>query len=328
MYGEQSRFSVDGGADIRVLLADDEEMSRRGFSAALDESAGITLIGSTRIDQELHQFIRSKRPDVVLLNSATDRNWVDMVREILSDMPEPGIPKVIVVTGADTEDRLLQAVHAGATGVLLRSISAEELGYAIRHVAVGHSVISPAVTSYLLARLRMLAGGAGCDLPSIALVNALSGREREILVGLACGRSNREIAIEAHLSIATVKSHVSSILTKLDVRDRVQAALLGQRAGLAGWRELDSRPPARCYRAKTLPVGCLADARRAHGVMFACASSGCPVTPGGRGRAVPGNPSMNSKDRQNTLTWNHSARCNAAAKSWRVALLAALASTR
>lgn len=282
MYGRQSRFPVVRGADIKVLLADDEEMTRRGFSAALDESIGITLVGSTGIDPELHRLIRSKRPDVVLLNSATDGNWIDMIRDILSDLPEPGTPKVIVVTGAETDERLLAAVHAGAAGVLLRTISVEELSYAVRHVAAGHSVISPAATSYLLARLRMLAGGGGNDLRSISLVNALSRREREILAGLASGRSNREIALETHLSVATVKSHVSNILTKLDVRDRVQAALLGQRAGLAGRRELDPQPPPRWYGARTLRVG-QADARRcAHSGMFPCglrrvrvASSAC-----------------------------------------------------
>jgi DNA-binding NarL/FixJ family response regulator len=252
MSEKQPRSFAVRGTDIRVLLADDEEMSRRGFSAALEESYGITLIGSTSVGAELHHRVHSGRPDVVLLNSATDSDWVETVRDLQADLPEPETPKVIVVTGADTDDRLLQAIQAGAAGVLLRNVSVEELSYAVRHVAAGHSVISPAATSYMLARLRILVGGAGDDTPSIATIAVLSRREREILAGLASGRSNREIAIETQLTVATVKSHVSNILTKLDVRDRVQAALLGQRAGVAAEFKPRCAPSPDWFRARAV----------------------------------------------------------------------------
>lgn len=231
MPGIESQPAAVRVTDVRVLLVDDEEMSRRGFSTALDESQGITLIGSTRVGDDLYRSVRSGRPDVVLLNSATDNDWIGAVRELLARSAQPEAPRVIVVTGAD--DRLLQAVQAGAAGVLLRNVSVGELGYAVRHVAAGHSVISPAATSYVLARLRVAADSASGDVAGMAAIGVLSRRERQILAGLAAGRSNREIAFETRLTVATVKSHVSSILTKLDVRDRLQAALLAQRAGMA-----------------------------------------------------------------------------------------------
>lgn len=222
---------ANGETDIKVLLADDEEMSRRGFAAALKESHGISLVASTGLGARLNSSIRTARPDVVVLNSATEGDWVDVVRRIVTDQIRQQPPRVIVVTGADIAD-LLRAVHAGATGILLRNVSVEELSYAVRHVAAGHCVISPVATSYMLARLRSLADTGGGHGPGIAGIGLLSRREREILAGLAAGRSNREIATYTQLTVATVKSHVSRILTKLDVRDRVQAALLGQQAGV------------------------------------------------------------------------------------------------
>jgi DNA-binding NarL/FixJ family response regulator len=199
---------------------------------ALEESPGVTVVGSTTVGTELHRFARATGPDVVLLNAATHGNWIEAVRCLAGSVPHGKTPRVIVIAGADIED-LLQAVWAGAAGILLRNVSVEELGYAVRHVAAGHSVISPAVTSDMLARLRSLVSGLGREIPGLAAVRALSRREREILAGLASGRSNAEIAYQTKLTVATVKSHVSRILTKLAVRDRVQAALLGQRAGVA-----------------------------------------------------------------------------------------------
>ena len=233
MSEEHLRSSAVQGPDVRVLLADDEEMSRRGFAAALDETCGIAVVGFTRVGDEVHRLVLSCRPHVVLINAATASDWAGTVRDIVADLPLPETPKVIVVIGAEIEieDYLFQAVQAGATGVLLRSMSVEELSYAVRNVAMGHSVISPAATSFMLTRLRLVAGrGAGSG--SIAAIDDLSRREREILAGLAVGKSNQEIATATHLSLATVKSHVSNILIKLGVRDRVQAALLGQSAGV------------------------------------------------------------------------------------------------
>ncbi len=232
MSEEHLRSFAVQGPDVRVLLADDEEMSRRGFAAALDETRGVAVVGFTTVGAEVHSSVLSCRPHVVLINAATASDWAGTVRGIVTDLPLPETPKVIVVIGAEIEDYLFQAVQAGATGVLLRSMSVEELSYAVHNVAMGHSVISPAATSFMLTRLRLVVGRAGGSIAATAAINELSRREREILAGLAVGKSNQEIAKATHLSIATVKSHVSNILIKLGVRDRVQAALLGQSAGV------------------------------------------------------------------------------------------------
>jgi DNA-binding NarL/FixJ family response regulator len=255
MPEEHLRSSAVEGPDVRVLLADDEEMSRRGFAAALDETGGIAVVGLTRIGDDVHRLVLSCRPHVVLINAATASDWAGTVRDIVADLPLPETPKVIVVIGAEIEDYLFQAVQAGATGVLLRSMSGEELSYAVRNVAMGHSVISPAATSFMLTRLRLVAGRGGGS-GSIAAIDDLSPREREILAGLAVGKSNQEIATATHLSLATVKSHVSNILIKLGVRDRVQAALLGQSAGVEELRVNNVRSyPVRVELAGAVQLG-------------------------------------------------------------------------
>lgn len=214
---------------IRVLLIDDEEMSRRGFSAALEEARDITVVGHARVGTDALALVLARRPHVVLLNLVTNCHWVATIQNVLAALPQPDTPRVIVVTGADTEDCLLPAVRAGVAGVLLRSLSVNELMYAVRQVAMGHSVLSPGATACLFTRLRPLADLKGRNITSLEV---LSQREREVLAGLASGKSNQEIAAEIHLTVATVKSHVSNILTKLEVRDRLQAALLGQLASI------------------------------------------------------------------------------------------------
>lgn len=213
--------------DIRVLLIDNEEMSRRGFAAALTEAPRITMVGYDRAGIAALAAVSIYRPDVVLFNAASCGDWVRAVGDILAAYPTPGGPRVIVVTRLESYDLLLPVVRAGVAGVLLRDLSAEDLVYAIRHVANGGCVLSPTVTSQLVTRLRS-AESVLC-FPTTSL-DGLTRREREVLAGLADGKSNLEIAADTHLTVATVKSHVSSILIKLRVRDRVQAALVGQRA--------------------------------------------------------------------------------------------------
>jgi DNA-binding NarL/FixJ family response regulator len=215
---------------VRILLVDDEEMSRLGLSAALRAARGITVVGATQIDAELHGPIRARQPHVVLVNTSTTGDWRAAVRAIVR-CPSPPCPaRVVVVT--ETEEDAVAAVQDGASGVLLRTISAAELEYAVRHVAIGHGVVSPAATSWILRRLRGMGGSCGAAESGSHAIAMLSSREREILAGLAAGKSNQEIAAHEHVSLATVKSHVSNILAKLGVRDRLQAALLGQSEGV------------------------------------------------------------------------------------------------
>jgi DNA-binding NarL/FixJ family response regulator len=230
------------GNNVRVLLADDEEMSRRGLSSALDGARGIAVVGHARIGPDIRTSLLACQPHIMLLNAATASDWVDIVQGVLSSLLKPGTLKVMVVIDVGSERQVFQAVQSGATGVLQRNMSAEELGYAVRQVALGHSVISPAATSWVLTRLRMLANWGSSGIASAEALDVLSIREREILAALASGKSNQEIATATRLSLATVKSHVSNILAKLDVRDRVQAALLGQSAGIGAEFQLGTVP--------------------------------------------------------------------------------------
>ena len=213
---------------IRVLVVDDEEMSRRGLSAALAEAPDITLVEHARVGIDALACLYALAPDVVVFNTGQHSEWIRIVGEILEAVPPPRTPRVIVVTGTDSGSLLLPAVRAGVAGVLLRSLSGDELTYAVRHVARGHCVLSPALTSHLIARLRNVPETR----ESVTGIDSLTPRERQVLAGLAAGMSNVEIAGEANLTVATVKTYVSNILTKLNVRDRVQAALVGQRARL------------------------------------------------------------------------------------------------
>jgi DNA-binding NarL/FixJ family response regulator len=216
-------------APIRVLLVDDEEMSRRGCEAVLAEASGMAVVGYAGVGIGALAAITENKPDVVLVNTSTERDWTAVVQQMML-LPPPAMPRVMVLLDDVTEERLVAAVRTGAAGVLLRSLSVSELIYAVHHVAAGHSVLSPAATTWLLERLRSLVGSPhGGDNNRLA---GLSRREVQVLAGLAVGKSNLEIASDINLTVATVKSHVSHILTKLGVRDRVQAALLGQRARL------------------------------------------------------------------------------------------------
>jgi DNA-binding NarL/FixJ family response regulator len=224
---------------VRLILADDEEMSRRGLGAVLQDAGDIKIVGQGRIGEEVLQLVLVHQPDVLLLNAATDGDWVAMVREIEDELDDTSISRVIVVTEVASDEDLVLVIRAGAAGILQRrNLSADELLYAIRQVALGNCVLSPVVTASLIRRFRE----SGLQAPDPALAG-LSRREQDVLAGLAAGRSNLEIAVDIHLTVATVKSHVSSILTKLEVRDRVQAALLGQRAALG------FDPPSRQHRA-------------------------------------------------------------------------------
>jgi DNA-binding NarL/FixJ family response regulator len=220
--------------DIRVLLIDDEEMSRRGLSTALDEAPGIAVVGHTTVGAEVLGAAHACRPHVIVLNTVTDGDWVGIIHSVMNGLPGPQRIRAIAVIDGGNEEQVFRAVYSGASGVLLRSMSAAELDYAVRQVAMGYSVVSPAVTSLRLVRLRALLASGGHGAVGAEALSALSAREREVLGALAAGKSNQEIAAERHLSLATVKSHVSSILAKLDVRDRVQAALIGQSFGICG----------------------------------------------------------------------------------------------
>ncbi|MFF4800012.1 response regulator [Streptomyces sp. NPDC001351] len=208
------------------MVVDDEALVRSGFELILNASDGIQVV-ATAEGAQAADAIRREHPDVVLLDiRMPDVDGLTVLREIQT-LPEP--PTVAMLTTFDTDEYILTALRSGAAGFLLKDTEPEQLAQLVRTLAAGGVVMSPKASRALLRRHP----GAGASQDAdVARVNLLSDRERDVLVLIAEGLSNADIGTRIHLSAGTVKDHVSSILTKLRVAGRVQAALLAERAGL------------------------------------------------------------------------------------------------
>ncbi len=213
---------------IRVVVVDDEALVRSGFQMILNASDGIEVV-ATADGAQAADVIRRERPDVVLLDiRMPDVDGLTVLRKI-QELAAP--PHVAMLTTFDTDEYILTALRSGAAGFLLKDTEPEQLAQLVRTLAAGGVVMSPKASRALLR------GHPGAGAPQdaeVARVNLLSDRERAVLVLVAEGLSNAEIGTRVHLSAGTVKDHVSSILNKLRVAGRVQAALLAERAGLLG----------------------------------------------------------------------------------------------
>ncbi|GAA2357871.1 response regulator transcription factor [Streptomyces carpaticus] len=211
---------------IRVVVVDDEALVRSGFQMILNASDGIRVV-ATAEGAQAADVIRRETPDVVLLDiRMPDVDGLTLLRQIQA-LPEP--PHVAMLTTFDTDEYVLTALRSGAAGFLLKDTEPEQLVQLVHTLAAGGVVMSPKASRALLR------GHPGAGAPQdadVARVALLSDREREVLVLIAKGLSNADIGTRIHLSAGTVKDHVSSILTKLRVSSRVQAALLAERAGL------------------------------------------------------------------------------------------------
>ncbi|KWT63526.1 two-component system response regulator [Streptomyces albus subsp. albus] len=211
---------------IRVVVVDDEALIRSGFdlilSAADDLQVVATAAGADAVDT-----VRRERPDVVLLDiRMPDVDGLTVLRQVRA-LPEA--PVVAMLTTFDTDEYILTALRSGAAGFLLKDTEPEQLAHLVRTLAAGGVVMSPKASRALL---RSHPGAGAPQDADVARVALLSDRERDVLVLVAEGLSNADIGTRIHLSAGTVKDHVSSILTKLRVSSRVQAALLAERAGL------------------------------------------------------------------------------------------------
>ncbi len=212
---------------IRVLLADDQALVRAGFRALLDAQDDIEVVGEAVDGEEALRVAKAAGPDVVLMDiRMPGMDGLEATRRIA------GTARVLILTTFDVNEYVYEALRAGASGFLLKDATPDVLVSAIRTVAAGDALVDPAVTGRLLQRWSELEGRMSPSGDLAAPVANLTGREREILVGLARGRSNRELAAELFLSEATVKSHVSNLLLKLGVRSRVQAVILAYELGL------------------------------------------------------------------------------------------------
>jgi DNA-binding NarL/FixJ family response regulator len=217
---------------VRVLLADDQELIRRGFRMILEEQADITVVGEAADGGAAVRLTRELHPDVVLMDvRMPGTDGIDATRRIVAEFPAA---RVLVLTTYDLDEYAFSALRYGASGFLLKDARPAELADAIRAVASGDAVVAPSVTRRLLdffaGQLPDLRGDAGeLGPPGLDL---LTEREREVLVQVAEGLSNREIAAALVVSEATVKSHLGRILSKLELRDRAQAVVFAYQARL------------------------------------------------------------------------------------------------
>ena len=216
---------------ISVLLADDQPLLRRGFRMILEAEDDLTVTAEAADGEEAVALARRHAPDVVLMDiRMPGTNGIEATRRITA--ADPGV-RVLVLTTFDLDEYAFGALRAGASGFLLKDVRSGELVAAIRTVAAGDAVISPRLTRRLLEEyaqvLPLAPGQREQRFPQLA---ALTEREREVLIAVARGLSNTEIAATLFVSEATVKSHVGRILSKLGLRDRVQVVVLAYEAGL------------------------------------------------------------------------------------------------
>ncbi|MET9785135.1 response regulator transcription factor [Streptomyces canus] len=214
---------------IRVLLVDDDPLVRAGLSLMMGGAEDIEIVGEAADGTEVEAAVDRTRPDVVLMDIRMPS--VDGLTATERLRGRPDAPQVVVLTTFHADEQVLRALRAGAAGFVLKDTPPAEILAAVRRVAAGDPVLSPAVTRQLMEH----AVGSAADIRRARArerVAALIDREREVAVAVGQGLSNAEIAAALYMSVATVKTHVSRVLAKLDLNNRVQIALLAYDAGL------------------------------------------------------------------------------------------------
>ncbi|HEU5473571.1 MAG TPA: response regulator transcription factor [Actinophytocola sp.] len=214
---------------IRVLVVDDDPLVRAGLRLMLHGAHGIQVVGEAGDGTKVASAVAEHRPDVVLMDIRMPTMDGLTATELLRTRPDP--PQILILTTFDADEHILRALRAGAAGFLLKDTPPADIVAAIQRVARGEPVLSPAVTQRLIARVTDAGQDRRRTLARDRLAQ-LAGREREVAVAVAQGKSNAEIGATLHLSIPTVKTHISRILTKLEFHNRVQIALLAHDAGL------------------------------------------------------------------------------------------------
>ena len=212
---------------IRVLVVDDQELVRSGFCVILDTAEDITVVGEAANGETALAAAVGCRPDVVLMDiRMPGMDGLEATRLLTGTAPAP---RVVMLTTFDLDEYVYEALRAGASGFLLKDSPRADLIAAVRAAAAGNALLAPTVTRRLIEAFARRPPAAA---PSPARLAALTAREREVLLRLARGGSNTEIAAALFVSEATVKTHVGNLLAKLGLRDRVQAVILAYETGI------------------------------------------------------------------------------------------------
>jgi two-component system response regulator DevR len=209
---------------IRVFLLDDHEIVRRGIRELLESEGDITVVGESGLAQEAARRIPALRPDVAILDGRLpDGSGIDVCREVRSLDPRIA---ALILTSYDDDEALFSAIMAGAAGYILKQVRGNDFVDTVRRVAAGQSMLDPAVTAQVLERLR---SGPKVN----PLVEQLTGQEQRILELIGEGKTNRQIAEEMFLAEKTIKNYVSSLLAKLGLESRTQAAIFATKEHLS-----------------------------------------------------------------------------------------------
>jgi DNA-binding NarL/FixJ family response regulator len=215
---------------IRVVVADDQEIVRTGLAMILDAQPGIEVVGRAADGRQAVEIARRLRPDVCLFDiRMPEVDGIEATRRLAGPAVDDPLA-VVVITTFDLDEYVHAALRAGARGFLLKNAGADMLSQAVHAAAAGDALIAPSVTARLLAAFAATAPAASPAQP----VDALTDREEQILAAVARGRTNNEIAGEFHITLSTVKSHVTSLMTKLGARNRVEIAMWAYETGRAG----------------------------------------------------------------------------------------------
>ncbi len=214
---------------IRIVLVDDEQMVRAGLRMILESEDGFEVVGEAGDGGPGVELVKKLDPDVVLMDiQMPGMNGLDATREIVA-LERDDSSRVLILTTFELDEYVYEALRAGASGFLLKRTPAEDLVAGVRVVAAGEALLAPSITRRLITEF---ARRPATDRPSPAALDDLTPREREVLLLIAEGLSNHEIAEKLFLSEGTVKTHIKRIFYKLDLRDRTQAVILAYNVGL------------------------------------------------------------------------------------------------